>query len=90
MQLIPKWWIWFYYVVPTSWSLNGILTSQYGDVQKEIAVFGDTKTIASFLTHYFGFHHNMLPLVALLLSFYPFLFASLFAYCIAYFNFQRR
>ncbi|KAI3473056.1 hypothetical protein Pfo_031083 [Paulownia fortunei] len=41
---IPKWWIWFYYLIPTSWSLNGVLTSQYGDVEQEITVFGETKT----------------------------------------------
>ncbi|KAG6418106.1 hypothetical protein SASPL_120305 [Salvia splendens] len=59
---IPKWWIWLYYVVPTSWSLKGVVTSQYGDVEKEIAVFGERKTVAGFLTQYFGFQHNMLPL----------------------------
>lgn len=87
---IPKWWIWLYYVVPTSWSLNGILTSQYGDVEKEITVFGETKTISEFLKEYFGFQHNMLSLVALVLTCYPLLFASIFAYCIGKLNFQRR
>ncbi|KAH6803364.1 pleiotropic drug resistance 9 [Perilla frutescens var. frutescens] len=87
---IPKWWIWFYYVVPTSWSLNGILTSQYGDIEKEISVFGETQRISEFLKEYFGFQHNMLPLVTLVLTCYPILFASIFAYCIGKLNFQRR
>ncbi|XP_057798300.1 pleiotropic drug resistance protein 3-like isoform X2 [Salvia miltiorrhiza] len=87
---IPKWWIWFYYVVPTSWSLNGILTSQYGDVEKEVTVFGETETVSGFLRKYFGFHHNMLPLVILVLTCYPILFASVFAYCIGKLNYQRR
>ncbi|KAH6835919.1 pleiotropic drug resistance 2 [Perilla frutescens var. hirtella] len=78
---IPKWWIWFYYVVPTSWSLNGILTSQYGDIEKEISVFGETQRISEFLKEYFGFQHNMLPLMTLVLTCYPILFASIFAYC---------
>ncbi|XP_020552704.1 pleiotropic drug resistance protein 3-like isoform X2 [Sesamum indicum] len=87
---IPKWWIWFYYVIPTSWSLNGVLTSQFGDIEKEISVFGQNKTVVAFLRDYFGFRHDMLPLVALVLILYPIFFASLFAYCIGKLNFQRR
>ncbi|XP_027162642.1 pleiotropic drug resistance protein 3-like isoform X1 [Coffea eugenioides] len=87
---IPKWWIWFYYIIPTSWTLNGVLTSQYGDIEKEIEVFEETKTVAKFLTDYFGFHHNRLPIVAVVLALYPIIFATLFAYCIGKLNFQKR
>ncbi|KAJ4721742.1 Pleiotropic drug resistance ABC transporter [Melia azedarach] len=61
---IPKWWIWLYYITPTAWTLNGMLTSQYGDIDKEITVFGETKTLNSFLEDYFGFHHDRLALTA--------------------------
>ncbi|RZC88219.1 hypothetical protein C5167_016050 [Papaver somniferum] len=47
-QNIPKWWMWFYYLTPTSSALNGLLTSQYGDVEKEILVFGEEKTVSKF------------------------------------------
>ncbi|KAM3693822.1 hypothetical protein ACJW31_07G013300 [Castanea mollissima] len=87
---IPKWWIWLYYLTPTSWSLNGLLTSQYGDINKDIMVFGETKTVVAFLKDYFGFHHDRLPLVAIVLIAFPLVFASLFAYFIARLNFQRR
>ncbi|KAL2477702.1 ABC transporter G family member 37 [Forsythia ovata] len=87
---IPKWWIWFYYLIPTSWTLNGMFTSQYGDIEKEIMVFGESKTVSAFMGDYFGFHHSRLPIVAVVLILYPFLFASLFAYCIGKLNFQRR
>ncbi|KAI3904334.1 hypothetical protein MKW92_045038 [Papaver armeniacum] len=87
---IPGWWIWLYYVCPSSWTLNSLLTSQYGDMEKEILVFGEPKTVSHFLRDYFGFHHNHLPLVAVLLLAYPVLSASLFAYCIQKMNFQRR
>ncbi|KAE8685023.1 hypothetical protein F3Y22_tig00111105pilonHSYRG00988 [Hibiscus syriacus] len=40
---IPKWWLWLYYLMPTSWTLNCLLTSQYGDVNDEIMVFGEMK-----------------------------------------------
>ncbi|XP_059437806.1 pleiotropic drug resistance protein 3-like [Corylus avellana] len=87
---IPKWWVWMYYLTPTSWSLNGLLTSQYGDINTEIMVFGETKTVAAFLKDYFGFHHDRLPLVAVLLIAFPLVFVSLFAYFIGRLNFQRR
>ncbi|KAK0606639.1 hypothetical protein LWI29_001896 [Acer saccharum] len=87
---IPKWWLWLYYICPTSWALNGMLTSQYGDIKKEISVFGETKTVATFLEDYFGFHHNFLGVVAVVLIVFPIVFASLFAYFIGKLNFQKR
>ncbi|KAJ0966924.1 hypothetical protein J5N97_023841 [Dioscorea zingiberensis] len=87
---IPKWWIWIYYMMPTSWTLNGFFTSQYGDIDKEITVFGETKSVANFLKDYFGFHHDQLGVVAIVLMAFPLLFASLFAYFIGKLNFQRR
>jgi len=90
LQKIPKWWIWVYYVCPTSWALNGMLTSQYGDIYKEITAFGETKTVAAFLKDYFGFHHDQLYVVAIVLAAFPFVLATLFACCVGHFNFQRR
>ncbi|KAK4339776.1 hypothetical protein RND71_041238 [Anisodus tanguticus] len=87
---IPKWWIWFYYLIPTSWTLNGMLTSQYGDVETEINVFGEEKTVAAFVRDYIRFHHNQLPIVAVVLIACPLVFASLFAFFIGKLNFQRR
>ncbi|KAM1576824.1 hypothetical protein ACFX15_032561 [Malus domestica] len=87
---IPKWWIWLYYMTPTSWSMNGLLTSQYGDINKEVIVFGETKTVSAFLEDYFGFHHDQLALVAVVLIAFPIAFASIFAFCIGHLNFQRR
>ncbi|KAK4424493.1 Pleiotropic drug resistance protein 3 [Sesamum alatum] len=87
---IPKWWVWFYYVMPTSWSLNGMLTSQFGDVGKQIVVFGQPKTVSDFLSDYFGYRHDRLPLVAVMLIMYPVLFASIFTFCISKLNFQKR
>ncbi|KAL6964593.1 drug-responsive transcription factor pdr3 [Sarracenia purpurea var. burkii] len=87
---IPKWWIWMYYLTPTSWTLNGMLTSQYGDINKEITVFGETTSVSAFLRDYFGYHHDQLPLVGVVLIIFPIIFASLFAYCIGKLNFQSR
>ncbi|EOY11745.1 Pleiotropic drug resistance 9 [Theobroma cacao] len=87
---IPGWWIWLYYLNPTSWTMNGMLTSQYGDIDKEIMIFGETKTVASFLKDYFGFHHDRLGISALVLIAFPLALASIFAYCVGRLNFQRR
>ncbi|KAK8543055.1 hypothetical protein V6N12_015624 [Hibiscus sabdariffa] len=87
---IPKWWIWLYYLMPTSWTLNCLLTSQYGDVKDEVMVFGETMTVASLQENYFGFRHDRLPVTAILLISYPLIFATLFAYFLARLNFERR
>ncbi|XVF32975.1 hypothetical protein REPUB_Repub17cG0128800 [Reevesia pubescens] len=87
---IPKWWVWLYWIVPTSWTLRGLLTSQYGDINQEIIAFGERKTISAFLESRYGFKHNYLPITAISLIAYPIFFASVFTYFMAKLNFQKR
>ncbi|XP_043687310.1 pleiotropic drug resistance protein 3-like [Telopea speciosissima] len=87
---IPVWWIWFYYLCPTSWTLNGLLTSQYGDLQTEILVFGEPQTVSSFLSGYLGYSYDSLDVVAVVLIAFPFTVACVFAYSIGKLNFQKR
>jgi energy-coupling factor transporter ATP-binding protein EcfA2/ABC-type multidrug transport system permease subunit len=87
---IPKWWVWCYWICPTAWSLKGLLTSQYGDMEKEILIFGDKKSVGAFLEDYYGFRHDRLSVVAVVLIAYPIIYASLFAYCIGKINYQKR
>ncbi|KAL1827281.1 hypothetical protein ACET3Z_005693 [Daucus carota] len=87
---IPKWWNWCYWICPGSWSLRGLLTSQYGDVDREIVAFGEKEAINTFLGSYFGYHSADTGVVALVLIAFPILFASIFAYSMAKLNFQRR
>lgn len=87
---IPKWWFWLYYLTPTSWVLNALLTSQYGSIEKEINAFGETKAVSVFLKDYFGFHQDNLSLVAVVLIAFPFAFVILFSLSIEKFNFQKR
>ncbi|KAI4310915.1 hypothetical protein MLD38_035860 [Melastoma candidum] len=86
----PKWWIWVYYLCPTSWALNGLLTSQYGDIERTITVFGTKKSVAEFLRDYFGFRHDHLYATGIVLAAFPLVQALLFAYTIGRFNFQKR
>ncbi|XP_044500397.1 pleiotropic drug resistance protein 3-like isoform X4 [Mangifera indica] len=87
---IPKWWIWLYYLTPTSWTLNAMITSQYGDISKEITVFGESVSVSSFIKDYFGFRHDRLAITGVVLVAFPLFYASLFAYLIGRLNFLRR
>ncbi|GLT42700.1 hypothetical protein SLA2020_166860 [Shorea laevis] len=87
---MPKWWVWAYWICPSSWSLKGIITSQYADVNKVITAFGEQKTISAFLESQQGYKHQDLPIIAIVLLAFPLFFASIFAYCISKLNFQRR
>lgn len=86
---IPKWWIWCYWICPSSWSLRGLFTSQYGDINHEIVVSRERKAINAFLESYFGYHRDSMGVVALVLIAFPFVFASVFAYSMAKLNFQK-
>nr|KJB76621.1 hypothetical protein B456_012G097300 [Gossypium raimondii] len=89
-QKIPGWWIWMYYLVPTSWTLDVLLTSQFGDVNDEIVVYTQTTTIAKLLDQYFGFGNHHIMLSAVVLSSYPLIYSSLFVFFIKRLNFERR
>ncbi|WCJ30767.1 ABC transporter G family member 37 [Euphorbia peplus] len=87
---IPNWWIWLYYICPTSWVLNGLLSSQFGDMEDEISVFGETKSVSKFLEDYYGYHHDFIGVVGLVLIIFPFVLAFLFAFCIGKLKFLKR
>ncbi|KFK36615.1 hypothetical protein AALP_AA4G146800 [Arabis alpina] len=87
---IPKWWVWFYYLTPTSWTLNLFFSSQYGDIHDSINAFGESTTVARFLEDYFGFHHDRLVITAVVVTAFPIAFASMFAFFVAKLNFQKR
>ena len=81
------WWKWYYSVCPVGWTLYGLVASQFGDI-KDVLESG--KTVEDFITSYFGFRHDFLGVVAVVIVFIPLLFAFLFAFSIKAFNFQIR
>ncbi|CAH8313801.1 unnamed protein product [Eruca vesicaria subsp. sativa] len=87
---VPRWWIWLYYITPTSWTLNGFFSPQYQDIHEEIIVFGESTTASKFLEDYFGFHYDRLAVTAVVQIAVPILFASMFAFFVGKLNFQRR
>ncbi|KAL4603910.1 hypothetical protein ACB092_10G157600 [Castanea dentata] len=86
---IPTWWVWAYRICPTAWSLQGFLSSQYGDIE-EIMIHGGQTAINAYIQSYYGYNYNQLVLVAVVLLAFPLVTAFAFAYAMAKLNFQRR
>jgi len=91
MQRIPKWWIWYYWICPLSWTIYGLISSQYGDVTYPLEVLGEeTKPLNKFVEDYYGYRHDFLGAVAGALVGFSVFFAFIFALGIKVFNFQHR
>ncbi|KAJ6428300.1 hypothetical protein OIU84_023678 [Salix udensis] len=84
---IPIWWRWYYWACPVSWSLYGLVVSQYGDIQRGLT---ETQTVKQFVKDYFRFDHDFVGVVAVAVLGWTVLFAFIFAFSIRAFNFQRR
>ncbi|PRQ25688.1 putative pleiotropic drug resistance protein PDR/CDR [Rosa chinensis] len=84
---IPIWWRWYYWACPMAWSLYGLATSQFGDLQNELET---GETVEQFMRTYFGFKHEFLGVVAAVVAGFAVLFAFVFAFSIKMLNFQRR
>ncbi|CAH2060101.1 unnamed protein product [Thlaspi arvense] len=88
--LIPVWWIWFYYICPVAWTLQGVILSQLGDVESIINEPTFHGTVKEFIEQFFGFKPDMIGVsVAVLVGFCA-LFFSGFALSVKFLNFQRR
>ncbi|CBI20978.3 hypothetical protein VitviT2T_004741 [Vitis vinifera] len=84
---IPVWWRWYYWCCPISWTLYGLIGSQFGDMKDKL----DTgETIEDFVRSYFGFRNDFLGIVAVVIVGITVLFGFTFAYSIRAFNFQKR
>ncbi|KAJ6346920.1 hypothetical protein OIU76_003581 [Salix suchowensis] len=89
--LIPIWWRWYYWGCPLSWSLYGLIVSQYGDIQEPITIsINTTQPVEAYVKDYFGFDHDFLGVVGAVVLGWTILFAFIFAFSIKAFNFQRR
>uniref|UniRef100_N1QXR1 ABC transporter G family member 32 n=1 Tax=Aegilops tauschii TaxID=37682 RepID=N1QXR1_AEGTA len=91
-KLIPVWWRWYYWANPVSWTLYGLLTSQFGDLDQPLLLADGirTTTVVAFLEEHFGFRHDFLGVVATMVVGFCVLFAVVFALAIRNLNFQRR
>ena len=82
------WWRWYYWACPVAWSLYGLVTSQFGDI--EDTLLDSNVTVKQYLDDYFGFKHDFLGVVAVVIVGFTVLFLFIFAFAIKAFNFQRR
>lgn len=88
LQSIPIWWRWYYWACPVAWTLNGLVTSQFGDIDDVLVDTGET--VREFLKSHFGFKHDFLGVVAFMIPGFAVLFGFVFAFTISVFNFQKR
>ncbi|CAH9131526.1 unnamed protein product [Cuscuta epithymum] len=86
---MPVWWRWYFWACPVSWTLYGLVASQFGDIEGENMI-GSNQTVKQFLEDYFGFKHDFLGAVAAMTVVWPVLFGFIFALAIKTFNFQKR
>lgn len=87
LQRIPLWWRWYYYICPVSWTLYGLVASQFGDMTDELE---EEVTLQQFVKSYFGFRSDFVPYVAIIIFAFCLLFAFTFACSIKAFNFQTK
>lgn len=86
---IPIWWRWYYWACPVAWTLYGLVASQFGEYTNALAD-ADGETVKAYLERFFGFKHDFLPVVGVMVVVFTVLFASIFAFSIKTLNFQRR
>ncbi|CAI0399920.1 unnamed protein product [Linum tenue] len=89
-QFIPVWWRWYYYICPTAWTLQGIISSQLGDVETMVQGPGFRVPVKEYLKANYGYSTNMVGLSAVVLVCFCLLFFSVFAISVKVINFQRR
>ncbi|XP_015083790.1 pleiotropic drug resistance protein 1-like [Solanum pennellii] len=84
---MPVWWRWYFYICPISWTLYGLVASQFGDLQDKL----ETKeTVEEFIESFFDFKYDFVGYVAVILVGISVGFLFIFAYSIKAFNFQKR
>ncbi|OAY52727.1 pleiotropic drug resistance protein 1 [Manihot esculenta] len=84
---MPVWWRWFYWVCPVSWTLYGLIASQFADIKDPIE---GGVTVEQFVKAYYGVKHDFLGVVAAMIVGFTVLFAFIFAVSVRSFNFQKR
>ncbi|KAJ0735440.1 putative ABC-2 type transporter [Helianthus annuus] len=89
---LPIWWRWYYWANPVSWSLYGLLTSQYGDVNEPLKLADGLHSVPlrQFLKDELGYRYEFLGVAATAVVGFCLLFAVTFAFTMKSFNFQRR
>ena len=81
------WWRWYVWACPVAWTLYGLVASQFGDIEDKLE---SGQPVSEFVRSYFGFKHDFLGVVAVVIVGFTLLFAFLFGFSIKVLNFQKR
>lgn len=89
---MPVYFAWYRYLNPIYWSLYGIIVSQLGDVGTLMTVGPDMPEVAvdQYLRDYFGYKHDFIGWVALILIGYGLTFAVIAVFALQFLKFQKR
>ncbi|KAL6638325.1 hypothetical protein ACP70R_025897 [Stipagrostis hirtigluma subsp. patula] len=88
---IPIWWRWYYWANPVSWTIYGVVASQFGDNGGLLSVPGGKPVVVKqFLQDNLGIRHDFLSYVVIVHFAYIIAFFFVFGYSIKFFNFQKR
>lgn len=94
LQKIPVWWIWYYWICPLAWTLNGLITSQFGDLHTTPLTISDSTAnitnVAAYVKTTFGYDESFMKYVAIMLFGWAAFFAFIFVLGIKKLNFQTR
>ncbi|CAM0878459.1 unnamed protein product [Alopecurus aequalis] len=89
--MIPIWWRWYYWLNPVSWTIYGVVASQFGDNTGPLTVPGaESVSVKKFLDDNLGIKHDFLGYIVLGHFAYVIAFFFVFAYSIKVLNFQKR
>ncbi|KAL2332427.1 hypothetical protein Fmac_020008 [Flemingia macrophylla] len=86
---MPVWWRWYYWACPASWSLYGLVASQFGDIMTPMMSEGNT-TVKYFVEDYFGIKHGFVGACAAAVVGFAVFFAFIFAIAVKNLDFQKR
>ncbi|XP_048546731.1 ABC transporter G family member 48-like isoform X2 [Triticum urartu] len=88
---IPIWWRWYYWANPVSWTIYGVVASQFGDHGGSLLVPGGSPVVVKqFLEDNLGVRHDFLGYVVLAHFAYIIVIFFVFGYSIKFLNFQKR
>ena len=87
---MPPWFRWLTLVNPMAWSLNGLISSQYGRFADPIQTLSyGTISVTNYIEVQYGYHYSFLRYVPLILIGFCAGFAFVAVVALKIFRFQR-
>uniref|UniRef100_A0A0E0JZ33 ABC transporter domain-containing protein n=1 Tax=Oryza punctata TaxID=4537 RepID=A0A0E0JZ33_ORYPU len=90
-KAMPVWWRWYYWANPVSWTIYGVIASQFGGNDGSLSVpDGSHVAMNQILDDNLGIRHDFLGYVILAHFGFMVIFVLIFGYSIKFLNFQKR